>query len=690
MENKKSNKRTILIIAYGFISFCSLLVAAVLGGRLLFRKTAEEKLTHAAQLKTLEFQSSLTGELTLVRQMIRSPSIADYLENPDDPIIREMAMKEFGAYQNSFISNSLFWVSDKNLVFYSDMQAAYTVDPDDPDSYWYKMTMYETEEYNFNINYNPDLNVTMLWVNAVVRNKSGTPVGIAGTGIPLTDFISGMYKGLDESIEMYMFNDNLEITGAKDQSILAENLLVTDKMPELKNTDPKAKSIQTYHGRRVSFVLAPMDLVGWHLAMGIDFGIKEFLSNAITPFAVTLVILFIIAAVYIVSSLMANISTLKNAVDNLSSGNADLTQRVVLKNSTFRIIDALGNSVNVFIKKLQDIMVSVKDSNGALVETGNKLKFGTSDTATSITEIIAAIQSMSSNISTQVASVEETAESVNEMSTNIASLDKMIAQQAESVTTASSAITEMMGNIDSVNKSVENLTTSFNTLQEKTIKGVAKQEEVNNMIKDIQVQSQSLSEANQVISSIAEQTNLLAMNAAIEAAHAGEAGKGFSVVADEIRKLSENSSTQSKTIGEQLKNIQDSFSNIVLVSEDSQTVLNEVSSDIGNTYSHIQEINQAMQEQQAGSFQINHSLKELNNSSGEVRSSSLEMQKGNKTILKEIQDLENETTRMKDGMEQMLTGAQKIHRTGSTLSDLSSDMEKAITSISSQLDQFKG
>ncbi|MBO7640119.1 MAG: methyl-accepting chemotaxis protein, partial [Treponema sp.] len=388
MEKEKNNKRKILTLVFILVAVVALLASVLIGGRMGFRRTADEKLTHAAQLKTLEFQSSLTGELTLVRQMIRSPSIADYLEDPDDPVISEMAMKEFSAYQNSFISNSLFWVSDKNMIFYSDMQAAYTVDADNPDNYWYKMTMYETEEYNFNINYNPDLNVTMLWVNAVVRNKAGTPVGIAGTGIPLTDFIAGMYTGLDDSIEMYMFNDDLGITGAKDQSILADNFTVIDKMPELKNTDPKAKKLTVYHGTRYEFVLAPMDLINWHLAMGIEFGVKEFFTNALTPFVIALVVLFIVMGIIIFSSLIANLSTLKNAVDNLSSGNADLTQRVVLKNSAFKVIDTLGESVNGFIKKLQDIMVSVKDTNNVLVQTGNKLKNGTSDTAASITQII--------------------------------------------------------------------------------------------------------------------------------------------------------------------------------------------------------------------------------------------------------------------------------------------------------------
>lgn len=56
------------------------------------------------------------------------------------------------------------------------MNFGYVVDANDPDQYWFNMTMYETELYNFNINYNPDLKVTNLWVNVVVRAEGNKAI----------------------------------------------------------------------------------------------------------------------------------------------------------------------------------------------------------------------------------------------------------------------------------------------------------------------------------------------------------------------------------------------------------------------------------------------------------------------------------------------------------------------------------
>lgn len=675
----------------------SAVVAAILvvcivwfSGRLLFRSNASRILVHSAELKTIQFESSLQGQLMLVQQMIRSPSIKSYLENPYDESMREYAFNEFNAFQNSFLSKSVFWVSDAELGFYQNMEYKYAVNPNLPENYWYKMTMYETEEYNFNINYNPDLNVTMLWVNAVVRNERGTPVGIAGTGIPLTDFINSMYSRLEPDVVMYLYDDNLDITGAADQSILADKVSLLKKMSDLPKSAVTPREITALGTLRNQYVLAPLSLINWHMALQIPFSMKYFLINSVTPFAICLVVIIVSIALFLSTNLYAKISTFKKAVDELSSGNADLTKRIQFNSaSSLKIINLLVESMNHFLGKLHEIVLSVKESNGTLVASGEKIVAGTEDTGNSIQQIISNIQNFDENIANQSMNVEQTAGSVNEISSKISSLNKLIGSQSETVNEASAAVEQMLGNIASVNSISERLESQFSEVHEKTMRSVAKQEQVNEMILQVQQQSQMLQEANLVISSIANQTNLLAMNAAIEAAHAGEAGKGFSVVSDEIRKLSENSSLQSKTIGDQLAGIEASISKIVDVSKESQEMLHSVTAGLENTDTLIHEIGGAMKEQQVGSNQINESLSVLRDSSSEVLASSQEMSDKSRSIMDSIHSLENATAEMKNGMTEMLAGARKINDTGAALSGISAELENSIGNIGVQLEQFK-
>lgn len=162
------------------------------------------------------------------------------------------------------------------------MQASYIVNPSNPDEYWYNMTLLETEVYNFNINYNPTLKQTKLWVNAVVRDDAGKPIGILGTGIPLTDMIQEMYNGLDSLITMYLYNDGEEITGALDYSIVEKKMPILEKMPQIAELDYMAKDLSFESKSGSDYVFASIPLVGWHLAMQRDYTFNDFIVNGRT------------------------------------------------------------------------------------------------------------------------------------------------------------------------------------------------------------------------------------------------------------------------------------------------------------------------------------------------------------------------------------------------------------------------
>ena len=236
--------------------------------------------------------------------------------------------------------------------------------------------------------------------------------------------------------------------------------------------------------------------------------------------------------------------SITNPVDNLvemakdiAQGEGDLTKRILVSGQ-----DELGNLsnwYNLFLKKLNNIIVQVKKRSHNINKVSQEMASGN--------------QELSTRTHQQSASLEETASSMEEIN----SIVQNSAEEAKNASDLTKNAQQSVENsrqqlLDTVNKSIETNQKMLLNLQETNSRVV-------NAMEDIMKSSKKIAGIITLINDVAFQTNLLALNASVEAARAGEHGKGFAVVATEVRKLAHRSAKASKEIGVLIENTLESI-----------------------------------------------------------------------------------------------------------------------------------
>lgn len=456
--------------------------------------------------------------------------------------------------------------------------------------------------------------------------------------------------------------------------------------------DPYHFTGNTVYGKQL-MITVPVEGTPWSIMVGKPaiFVQKKIMKTVFSPAILITVFLFITALIVsFILTVKTIIKPMNAASDNLgelASKDADLTMHMEVK--TNDDIGRLADNFNAFIKKLRVLVHDIRDAvheadarKDSIVASSEETSSATHQISANITSMLKQMNSLDSNIVSNVAAVEE-------VSLNINNFDTQIARQTEMVEQSTSAITEMIASLNSVAKITETKKKTTQGLRDIAADGLSKMDETSSAFRDVASRVDEIREMAEMINNIASQTNLLSMNAAIEAAHAGDAGKGFAVVADEIRKLADSASQSAVNITQSINNIVESVDKTDSNVKVTAAAFEKINTEIADTVNAFAEIESSVTELNSGGKQILEASQEIENTSLSIRDGSREIKTGIESMLSAFEHIKEISRILASGMEENNTGVQEIVQAMQLIVDQSDQLNSILEELREKIYKFK-
>ena len=302
---------------------------------------------------------------------------------------------------------------------------------------------------------------------------------------------------------------------------------------------------------------------GWYVGALVDesvaFSAIDDMRNSSMIYTVIALVLSVLVLSLLIKVLMRPLVVLNKAIQDVASGEGDLTQR--LDTNTDEEFAELAKGFNTFTENLQQQIIQSKAISAEILMGSEQSVVGA--------------QQASVAVASQLEELEQLATAMHEMS--VTAME--VANNAQG---ASEAVKEAEQASSTGSQVVSDTTNAISQLSLRVDQAVEE-------VAGLESATSNIETILKVINDIADQTNLLALNAAIEAARAGDSGRGFAVVADEVRTLAQRTQQSTTEIRSMIEQLQAGASSVSNAMNESKTT-----ADIAVT--HAQQADQSLQE----------------------------------------------------------------------------------------------
>lgn len=304
------------------------------------------------RLRAEAIREPIQRDLALAHRLAESVVLEEWLREPGEHTRRERFFREAEGYREAFLDGNYFVGRADNRGYYTNEEGRdyseaprYTLNPED--HAWFFNTLRQEEPFNVNVDVNPELGVTRVFINVLAELDDG-PGAVVGTGFELSEFVERFVQADEAGVSPMVVDSGGAIQAHPDPERIAYDVVGRDQVGEERTLDglfgpddaaamrdAMAESVETSGGPPTRWVtleqreqLAAVDYIpelDWHVISVVDLQTAE-ISKApwlraatLSPIAALLILLGVFG--YAVHRLLVRpLRTLQHSATAMAGG----------------------------------------------------------------------------------------------------------------------------------------------------------------------------------------------------------------------------------------------------------------------------------------------------------------------------------------------------------------------------------